>query len=100
MIQVDMNARHTQGGCRPHDVSLLLDYANERGLKVEGLMTIGVNQNIVETKESFLALSKMSENLGLKEVSMGMSDDFEIALECGATILRVGRGIFGERENK
>ena len=42
----------------------------------------------------------MSENLGLKEVSMGMSDDFEIALECGATILRVGRGIFGERENK
>jgi len=100
LIQVDMNARHTQGGCRPQDVSLLLDHANERGLKVEGLMTIGVNQNIVETKESFLALSKMSENLGLKEVSMGMSDDFEIALECGATILRVGRGIFGERENK
>ncbi len=100
LIQVDMNARHMQGGCNPDDVPLLVDYANERGLKVEGLMTIGVNRDLIETKESFLALSKMSESLGLKEVSMGMSDDFETALECGATILRVGRGIFGEREHK
>ena len=100
LIQVDMNARHMQGGCSPDDVPLLVDYANKRGLKVEGLMTIGVNRDLIETKESFLALSKMSESLGLKEVSMGMSDDFETALECGATILRVGRGIFGERELK
>jgi len=100
LIQVDMNARHMQGGCSPDDVPLLVDYANKRGLKVEGLMTIGVNRDLIETKESFLALSKMSESLGLKEVSMGMSDDFETALECGATILRVGRGIFGEREHK
>ena len=100
LIQVDMNARQMQGGCNPDDVPLLVDYANERGLKVEGLMTIGVNRDLIETKGSFLALSKMSESLGLKEVSMGMSDDFETALECGATILRVGRGIFGEREYK
>ncbi len=100
LIQVDMNARHMQGGCSPDDVPWLVDYANKRGLKVEGLMTIGVNRDLIETKESFLALSKMSESLGLKEVSMGMSDDFETALECGATILRVGRGIFGEREHK
>ncbi|MBL89441.1 MAG: YggS family pyridoxal phosphate-dependent enzyme [Actinobacteria bacterium] len=97
LIQVDMHKRYEQGGCSPEEVSSLVESATERGLNVQGLMTIGLNQNIEETKKTFASLSKLSESLGLKEISMGMSDDFEIAIDHGATILRLGRAIFGER---
>jgi len=100
LIQVDMNDRHEQGGCSPENVPNLIEFASDKGVKVEGLMTIGVDHDIEATKNIFAELAKLSKKMGLKEISMGMSNDFEIAIDYGATILRVGRSIFGERAKK
>jgi len=100
LIQVDMNDRSEQGGCAPENVPDLIEFASDKGINVEGLMTIGVDRDINATKNVFAELAKLSEKMGLKEISMGMSDDFEIAIDYGATILRVGRNIFGERPKK
>ena len=100
LIQVDMNDRHEQGGCSPENVPNLIEFASDKGVKVEGLMTIGVDHDIEATKNIFSELAKLSKKMGLKEISMGMSNDFEIAIDYGATILRVGRSIFGERAKK
>ncbi|SVD58774.1 uncharacterized protein METZ01_LOCUS411628, partial [marine metagenome] len=42
-------------------------------------------------------VADIAESLGLPEVSMGMTDDFEIAIDCGSTLVRVGRALFGDR---
>ena len=95
-----MNGRSTQGGCSPDAVPGLIECAFDSGVIVEGLMTIGVDQDIEATKNTFSDLAKLSKSMGLREISMGMSNDFEIAIDYGATILRVGRSIFGERPKK
>ena len=100
LIQVSLNDRYQQGGCSPENVPDLIEFASDKGMNVEGLMTIGVDQDIDATKNVFAELGKLSETMGLKEISMGMSNDFEIAIDYGATILRVGRSIFGERAKK
>jgi pyridoxal phosphate enzyme (YggS family) len=73
-------------------------------LRVQGLMTVGVLAASPEvTRQTFVRLRLLSEDLrgrfpGLGHgLSMGMSDDFEIAVEEGSTLVRVGRAIFGER---
>jgi len=100
LIQVDMNNRPQQGGCSLEEVPELIEFASGKGLKVDGLMTIGVDRDVKATKSAFAGLAKLAERMGLREISMGMSDDYEIAIDHGATILRVGRGIFGERTKK
>ena len=100
LIQVDMHGRFQQGGCSPENVPGLIEFAAEKGVNVEGLMTIGVDQDVEATKNIFAEMAKLSKKVGLKEISMGMSNDFEIAIDYGATILRVGRSIFGERAKK
>ncbi len=100
LIQVDMNDRYQQGGCSPENVPDLIEFASNKGIDVKGLMTIGVDQDVNATKNAFAGVAKLSEKVGLTEISMGMSNDFEIAIDYGATILRVGRSIFGERTKK
>ena len=100
LIQVDMNKQSKQGGCPPENVPDLIQLANDKELIVEGLMTIGVDKDLEATKNTFAGLAKLAKSMGLKEISMGMSNDFEIAIDYGATILRVGRSIFGERRKK
>ena len=68
---------------------------SEYNLKVTGLMCIPP-QN-VSPKEHFLKLRDLGNNFNLPHLSMGMSDDFETALKCGATHIRVGTKIFGAR---
>ena len=50
-----------------------------------------------EARPVFRRLRLLAESLNLRELSMGMTDDFEVAVEEGATIVRIGRAIFGER---
>lgn len=100
LIQVDVFDREAQGGCSVDNVESLLEYSIKKNLKVDGLMTVGLNEDRVATEMAFKQVAKFSSALGLKEISMGMSEDFQIALDCGSTILRIGRGIFGERPSK
>ncbi|GIW05381.1 MAG: YggS family pyridoxal phosphate enzyme [Dehalococcoidia bacterium] len=68
------------------------------GLVVEGLMTVAPVANDPETvRPVFRRLAELAATHGLAELSMGMTDDFPVAIEEGATIVRIGRAIFGER---
>ena len=60
-------------------------------------MTVGPAGDLRRTRECFRWLAGRARQLGLRELSMGMSDDFEVAAEEGATTLRLGRVLFGPR---
>jgi len=67
-------------------------------LLIRGLMTVAPwASNPEEVRPVFRRLRELGEKLALTELSMGMTDDFEVAIEEGATVVRVGRAIFGER---
>jgi pyridoxal phosphate enzyme (YggS family) len=68
------------------------------GIKVQGLMTVAPQtDNTARLRPIFRRLKKAASSLGLAQLSMGMSDDFEVAIEEGATQIRIGRALFGER---
>ena len=72
-------------------------------LDLRGLMTVAPpvanpEADPEETRPVFRRLREMAHSLGLPELSMGMTGDFEVAIEEGATHVRIGRAIFGERE--
>ena len=70
-------------------------------LEIRGLMTIApMVADAEEVRPVFRKLRSLRDSLGLKHLSMGMTDDFEVAIEEGATLVRIGRAIFGEREAK
>ena len=70
-------------------------------LEIKGLMTIAPLVNDAEqVRPVFRQLRSLRDSFGLEHLSMGMTDDFEVAIEEGATIVRIGRAIFGERETK
>ena len=64
-------------------------------MNILGLMVIPPNDN--KTKEYFQSISELNLSLGFKELSMGMSSDYVLALNNKATYLRIGSSIFGER---
>ncbi len=64
-------------------------------LIIEGLMTMApLTDNTAEIRRTFATLRKLRDDAGLKHLSMGMSNDYQIAVEEGATILRIGSKLF------
>ena len=106
LIQVNLTDAPDQDGVGPASVATLADMVDrETGLILRGLMTIGPPGG-AETKRRavFRTLRELRDGLRsrvpqqpLTELSMGMTGDFEIAIAEGATMVRVGRAIFGER---
>ena len=98
LLQVNTTGELTKGGIAPHDVASFFDVAVQTGLDVAGLMTIGPTATGVSERErSFTTLRRMVDEMGLSVCSMGMSDDFVQAVECGSTMVRVGSRLFGQR---
>jgi pyridoxal phosphate enzyme (YggS family) len=97
LVQVNVTGSSTQSGCRPAEVGQLVGRLRRSGLAVAGLMAIGPAGAPEGARPSFRQLARLADDLGLAERSMGMSDDLEVAVEEGATIVRVGRAIFGDR---
>tara|TARA_Y100001970_G_scaffold210532_1_gene256864 strand:- start:283 stop:957 length:675 start_codon:yes stop_codon:yes gene_type:complete len=98
LLQVNMTGAENQGGIPPAQVPSLVEKFEESGIHIEGLMTIGASADRDATLVCFQDLKKLANTLGLLECSMGMSNDYDLALEAGATILRLGRAIFGNRD--
>lgn len=107
LIQVNISGEESKSGVSPDE---LFELCNKISLlkkvKINGLMTISVKDyTYEENKQLFLKLaslakevdSKNIENVSMKELSMGMTHDYKAAVETGATIIRVGTAIFGER---
>lgn len=97
MIQVDLAGIEGRGGCDRADTAQLVRRAERGGLHVVGLMGVGVPGPPEASRDAFRWLRTEVDSLGLDEVSMGMSDDLDVALSEGATIIRVGTSLVGER---
>lgn len=107
MIQVNTSNEVSKFGVHPDEaIELIQQVAQLSTLKITGLMTIGLfSAETEKVRACFKLLKSIQEkanllnipNLDLKELSMGMSGDLETAIEEGATIVRVGTAIFGQR---
>lgn len=98
LIQVNSTDEAQKSGCAPSDAPGLVTMAREAGLGVDGLMTMGPSDaDPNATRRAFRATAHLAADLGLTELSMGMTHDVRIAIEEGSTIVRIGSGIFGER---
>lgn len=107
LIQVNVSGEASKFGVPPKELKSLLKSASRlKGVRIEGLMTIPPYDPDPEKSRKYFAqlrelrdqLSKC-ENISLHQLSMGMSNDFMIAIEEGATLVRVGTAIFGERQS-
>lgn len=103
LIEVNLGGEASKSGAVPESVEALID-ATRAKIEIAGLMTIPPpSDDPGESRRYFAELRAIRDRLArrtglaLSELSMGMTDDFEIAIEEGATIVRVGRAIFGER---
>ena len=95
-IQVNTGLEKQKGGINPKVVNEFIKYCKEDlKLKVIGLMCMPPNDQ--QPKPHFLMLKKMALDNNLLNLSMGMSKDYKIALSCGATHIRLGACLFGER---
>ncbi|HID66177.1 MAG TPA: YggS family pyridoxal phosphate-dependent enzyme [Aquificaceae bacterium] len=106
LIEVNVGGEETKGGVRPENLKELFEYTLKLpNVKVIGLMTIPPYfDNPEEVRPYFEKLRKLRDELqeeykvSLPHLSMGMSNDFEVAIEEGATIVRIGTLLFGERK--
>jgi uncharacterized pyridoxal phosphate-containing UPF0001 family protein len=90
--------RGAKGGCAVSAVPELVDAAQAAGLDVLGLMTVGPTDGGPEAaRQGFRAVRSLVDRLGLAECSMGMTSDLEVAVQEGATQVRVGSALFGAR---
>ncbi|MFN9780228.1 MAG: YggS family pyridoxal phosphate-dependent enzyme [Phycisphaerae bacterium] len=95
-VQVNTGEEPQKAGLSPRDTLPFIDRCRaEWNLQIEGLMCIPPVDDM--PAPHFALLSKLAQTAGLRELSMGMSGDFEAAIALGATFIRVGSAIFGER---
>ena len=94
-VQVNTGGEEQKSGVLPTETESFVTDCLDMDLPVKGLMCIPPAHE--EASLHFALLKKISENCGLEYLSMGMSDDFEKAISFGATHIRVGSAIFGER---
>ncbi len=98
LVQVNTTNEMDKGGCDPTEAEALVHQARQGGLDVTGLMTVGpTDMDPVKTRAAFALLKRMATDLGVEQLSMGMTADVEIAVEEGSTLVRVGTALFGQR---
>jgi len=98
LLQVNVTGEEGKGGCLPAEVGELSRAAQDLGIDVLGLMAVGpTSENPFVTRTSFRALRALADESGLRQCSMGMTGDLEIAVEEGSTMVRVGSALFGNR---
>jgi pyridoxal phosphate enzyme (YggS family) len=103
LLEVNASGEASKHGIPPDDAEAALEaLAGEKGLRIRGLMTIAPQGSLALARSTFETLRDLRDRLGktiagaaLTELSMGMTDDFEPAIEEGATIVRIGTAIFG-----
>ncbi len=96
LVEVETTGAPGRNGCAPGAVAPLVADLRACGLDVEGLMTVApVGRDAA--RAAFRTVRALADDLGLVERSMGMSDDLELAVAEGATMVRVGRALFGDR---
>lgn len=108
LIQVNISGEETKSGIHPDELDSLLKHAQElTNVRVKGLMTIAPKTD--KSSENISYFDKMYKifvdinrnayyNVNMQYLSMGMSGDYETAIECGSNMVRIGSAVFGERD--
>jgi pyridoxal phosphate enzyme (YggS family) len=97
LVQVNLSGEEQKGGCEWDEVEPLVRQCGDDGLDVRGLMGVGPAGPAERAREGFRRLVATADHLGLAERSIGMTDDLEVAVEEGSTMVRIGRALFGPR---
>lgn len=109
LIQVNISGEESKSGVRADELDDLLKYAAKlERVHVKGLMTIAPKAEYGDPEIHFRNMKQLFDsvkekeydNVAMDELSMGMSGDFEAAIRCGSTMVRIGSAIFGERKKK
>jgi pyridoxal phosphate enzyme (YggS family) len=98
LVEVNLGVEPQKAGCAPSDAPGLVDALRARRLQVAGLMAVPPAGD--DPRRWFARLRELGAHLELGELSMGMTDDFEVAVEEGATMVRVGRALFRMSGNR
>ncbi|MFQ3592287.1 MAG: YggS family pyridoxal phosphate-dependent enzyme [Gemmataceae bacterium] len=94
-LEFNCSGEPSKGGFAPHEVeSLAGRIATLRHVRITGVMTMAAADNPIAARRSFALLHQLGQQLGVPQRSMGMSGDFEIAIEEGSTHLRIGSTLF------
>lgn len=107
LLEVNIGGEESKWGFKPEDVEkAVIEIAKLSGIRIKGLMTIPpICENSLEVRKYFRKMYKLFIDISNKKIdnssmdilSMGMSDDFDIAIEEGANLVRVGTALFGKR---
>jgi pyridoxal phosphate enzyme (YggS family) len=97
LVQVNVSGDPAKAGCTPEDSAGLVQWLRTLDLEVSGLMAVGATGPPEAARGGFRLLAGLARRFELSELSMGMSGDLEIAVEEGATMVRIGRSLFGPR---
>jgi uncharacterized pyridoxal phosphate-containing UPF0001 family protein len=97
LVQVNVSGLPGRGGCAPAEVPELVAGLRDQPLEVAGLMAVGPAGPPEAARPGFALVSTLADALNLPVRSMGMSDDLEVALSEGSTMVRLGRALFGDR---
>ena len=104
LIEVNLSGEKTKFGILPEKaINFVKDISRFKNINIMGLMTIPPFSESPEDSRKYFKMLRMlrddiqREGIEMKELSMGMSNDFEVAVEEGATMVRIGTAIFGER---
>jgi len=97
LLQVSLMGPSNTKGFEVQELPDVVDELRAENIGISGLMTMGVPNDLVATRSVFEKLRQLADTYELPECSMGMSDDFEVALESGSSMIRVGSAIFGNR---
>ena len=95
-IQVNIGNENQKSGINRDQLFDFYFFCKKLSLNIIGFMCIPPNDN--NSKKYFIELAKLNNLLKLKHVSMGMSADYLVAIECGSTFVRIGSAIFGDRK--
>lgn len=100
LLEVNVAGERSKFGFRPEELpSAMRDLASLRRVEVRGLMTVPpFSEDPENARPFFRRLRELRDQLGLTELSMGMSHDYRVAVEEGATMVRIGTAIFGPRK--
>jgi uncharacterized pyridoxal phosphate-containing UPF0001 family protein len=97
LVQVNGSQIPGRRGVAPSQVPAVVEKLQALDLDVRGLMAVGTPGDAEDTRAQFRQLATIGSRIGLPELSMGMTDDLEIAVQEGSTMVRIGRGLFGKR---
>lgn len=102
MIEVKLSEEESKTGADPKDLPAIVDAIRSAGhLRLVGLMTVPPwSEEAEKSRPYFAGLRELANRYGIPELSMGMSNDMEVAIGEGATWVRVGTALFGRRNRK